>query len=251
MDILFKETPKPYGTFHIISLIISLIFFVFCFILANKRNNKKDSVVVLIITLLLIITEIWKQITRTKLNGGVYPFGIFPFQLCSIPMYLGILPIFLKEGKFKETIYKYITFTGLIGGLAMLTVPVVILTNYVLYTIHSLFWHMMLVGQSIYLIHARKYGNHIFKDIIPCIPILAVVVATAVILNSTDYGFNLISLSTKFVNDPPILNQIYQSVSYPVYVALVFSGLVAGLLIADFVVFIIRKIFKGKKRNEN
>ena len=251
MNILFKETPKPYGTFHIIGLIISLIFFVFCFILAKKRNNKKDSVVVLIITLLLIITEIWKQITRTKLNGGAYPFSIFPFQLCSIPMYLGILPIFLKEGKFKETIYKYITFTGLIGGLAMLTVPVVILTNYVLYTIHSLFWHMMLVGQAIYLIRARKYGNHVFKDILPCIPILAVVVATAVILNSTDYGFNLISLSTKFVNDPPILNQLYQSVSYPVYVALVFSGLVAGLLIADFVVFIIRKIFKGKKTNEN
>lgn len=251
MDILFKETPKPYGTFHIISLIISLIFFVFCFILAKKRNNKKDSVVVLIITLLLIITEIWKQITRTKLNGGVYPFGIFPFQLCSIPMYLGLLPIFLKEGKLKETIYKYITFTGLIGGLAMLTVPVVILTNYVLYTIHSLFWHMMLVGQSIYLIRSRKYGNHVFKDIIPCIPILAVVVATAVILNSTNYGFNLISLSTKFVNDPPILNQIYQSVSYPVYVALVFSGLVVGLLIADFVVFIIRKIFKGLRKHEN
>ena len=223
----------------------------FCFILAKKRNNKKDSVVVLIITLLLIITEIWKQITRTKLNGGAYPFSIFPFQLCSIPMYLGILPIFLKEGKFKETLYKYITFTGLVGGLAMLTVPVVILTNYVLYTIHSLFWHMMLVGQSIYLIRARKYGNHVFKDILPCIPILAVVVATAVILNSTDYGFNLISLSTKFINEPAILNTIYQNVSYPVYVAIVFIGLILGLLIFDFVIYLIRKIFTKGVKYEN
>ena len=251
MNILFKETPKPYGLFHIISLIISLGFFVFCFIFAKKRNVKKDSIFVFIISLILMATEIWKQISRTMLNGGVYPFSIFPFQLCSVPMFLGAIPLFLKEGKIKETLYKYITFTGLVGGLAMIIVPVVILTNYVLYTIHSLFWHMMLVGQSIYLIRARKYGVNIFKDILPCVPILAVVIAIAVTLNATDYGFNLISLSTKFINEPAILNTIYQNVSYPVYVAIVFIGLILGLLIFDFVIYLIRKIFTKGVKHEN
>ena len=98
MELTFKEVPKAYGTFHIICLIITLIFCVFCFMLAKKRNTKKDSLVIFIISVILIATEIWKQISRTKLNGGVYPFSIFPFQLCSIPMYLGFIQFFINVG---------------------------------------------------------------------------------------------------------------------------------------------------------
>lgn len=39
--------------------------------------------------LLLFASELWKQCTLTFiLNDGIYDFWYFPFQLCSIPMYL-------------------------------------------------------------------------------------------------------------------------------------------------------------------
>ena len=104
---------------------------------------------------------------------------------------------------------------------------------------------MVLIGQGVYLIRARGYGKKPLKEIIPCIPIIATIVTVAVILNATPYGFNLISLSTKFKNDPPLLDAIYQRVSYPIYVVIVFLGLIAGLLLVDAVVYIIRKIFKS------
>lgn len=251
MDYTFKEVPKAYGTFHIICLIVSLIFCVFCFMLAKKRNTKKDSLVIFIISIILIATEIWKQISRTKLNGGQYPFYIFPFQLCSIPMYLGFIQFFIKNEKVKETIFVYMTLSGIIGGIAMLTVPIVIFNISIPYTIHSVFWHMVLIGQGIYLIRARKYGKNPLKEVLPCIPIIAIIVTIAVILNATPYGFNLISLSTKFKNDPPLLDAIYQRVSYPFYVVIVFLGLIAGLLLVDLVVFVIRKIFKAGAKHEN
>ena len=251
MNLNFNEVPKAYGTFHIICLIISLIFFVCCFLLARKRNDKKDSFIVFVFSIILIATEIWKQISRTKLNGGNYPFSIFPFQLCSIPMYLGFIQFFIKNNKVKETIYRYIALSGIIGGLAMLTVPMVIFTKSVLYTVHSVFWHMVLVGQGVYLIKARNYGVKPIKEVLPCIPIIAVIVTIAVILNATPYGFNLLSLSTKFKNDPPLLDAIYQKVDYPIYVIIVFLGLIAGLLLVDFVVYIIRKILKLGVKHEN
>ena len=43
--------------------------------------------------LILLASEIWKQWTLTfQLNHGVYNFWYFPFQLCSVPMYVCLIP---------------------------------------------------------------------------------------------------------------------------------------------------------------
>ena len=246
----FEKVPELYGTFHIISLIISFIVCILAFIFAKKRSDKKDAIVVFVVSLFLCSTEVWKQVTRIVANNGKYPFSIFPFQLCSIPMFLGLIPIFLKEGKVKDTIYKYITLTGILGGVTMLLVPMVIFTSYIYFTIHSIVWHLALTSQGIYLARSRKYGVNIAEDVVPTIPILAIVITIAVILNATPYGFNLISLSTRFVNEPAILDAIYQRVSYPIYVAIVFLGLTAGFFVLDFIFYLFRKL-RGVKKHGN
>ena len=155
----FEKIPTLYGKFHIISLIVCFSYFVFCFMFAKKRSDKKDAIFVFITSMILCLTEVWKQIARIDHNNGQYPFSIFPWQLCSIPMFLGLIPLLCKNQKVKEIIYKYNTLTGILGGLAMLLVPIVIFTNYILFTIHSLLWHTLLVGQGVYLARSRKYGK--------------------------------------------------------------------------------------------
>lgn len=237
----FENSPQPYGLFHICSLVVSLVVFIIFFMMAKKTSDKKDRIVVFIISCLLIATEIWKQVTRS-IDKGSYDFGAFPGQLCSIPMFLGFISMFINNKKVRDVIYRYITFTGILGGLAMLIVPIVIFGNYILFTLHSVFWHIMLVAQGIYLIRSRKYGTNILKEVLPTTPILALVVINAIVLNATPYGFNLMSLSTKFTNDPPILDKLYQLVPYPVYCILVFLGLIVGMMLVDLVVFLIRKV---------
>lgn len=48
--------------------------------------------------ILMAASEIWKQLTLTFLiNHGAYDWWYFPFQLCSIPMYIClILPVISK-----------------------------------------------------------------------------------------------------------------------------------------------------------
>lgn len=55
------------------------------------------------IGLLLFASELWKQWVLTFiLNDGVYDFWYFPFQLCSIPMYLLlVLPLFRNNSHTK------------------------------------------------------------------------------------------------------------------------------------------------------
>ena len=95
MGPMFENMPTPYGKVHIYSLIISLITFVIFFMMAKKRNDKKDRIVVFVVSCLLIATEIWKQVTRYN-ELGRYDFAIFPAQLCSIPMFLGFIQVFIN-----------------------------------------------------------------------------------------------------------------------------------------------------------
>lgn len=249
MGPMFENIPKPYGWVHICSLIISLITFVIFFIMAKNRNDKKDKIVVFVVSCLLIATEIWKQVARYN-ELGRYDFSIFPAQLCSIQMFLGFFQVFIKSEKIRDVIYRYITFTGILGGLAVLLVPVIVLNQYILLTIHSLFWHIALVAQGIYLIRARNYGQHVLKESLPTLPILLFFVLNAIILNATPYGFNLMSLSNKYVNNPAILNELYIRVPYPIYCMLVFTGFAGGLMFVNLAVFLIRKII-GAIKNEN
>lgn len=49
--------------------------------------------------ILMAASEIWKQLTLTFLiNHGAYDWWYFPFQLCSIPMYIClILPVISSQ----------------------------------------------------------------------------------------------------------------------------------------------------------
>ena len=58
--------------------------------------------------LILLASEIWKQWTLTfQLNHGVYNFWYFPFQLCSVPMYVCLILPWVPDpalGKIRETL---------------------------------------------------------------------------------------------------------------------------------------------------
>ncbi len=59
--------------------------------------------------LLLFASELWKQCTLTFiLNDGIYDFWYFPFQLCSIPMYLLLVFPFLENNSHSKVIFTFL-----------------------------------------------------------------------------------------------------------------------------------------------
>ena len=56
--------------------------------LACRLHLKRQNLLLNLLAALFPLSEIWKQLLLTWANGGVYRWWYFPFQLCSMPLYL-------------------------------------------------------------------------------------------------------------------------------------------------------------------
>ena len=97
-------------------------------------------------------SELWKQWVLTFIvNNGNYDWWYFPFQLCSIPMYLLLLLPVCETffPKFQTPILTFLATYGLLGGLAVfadtsgLNYPVLPLT------VHAYTWHVLMIAIGI------------------------------------------------------------------------------------------------------
>lgn len=98
------------------------------------------------IGIFLLSSEILKQLLLTfVVNGGHYNLWYFPFQLCSLPMYLLTIYPFLHTESAKNTILGFLSTYNLLGGIAAffdtsgMHYPLLILT------VHSYLWHILLI----------------------------------------------------------------------------------------------------------
>lgn len=100
--------------------------------------------------ILMFISEIWKQCILTFVLGqGHYNWWYFPFQLCSLAMYLCLsLPLFSSE-RVRLAIYTFLMTYSLMGGIFVffdtsgMHYPLAVLT------VHSYAWHICLIGIGI------------------------------------------------------------------------------------------------------
>ena len=70
--------------------------------------------------LLMSASELWKQWYLTfRLNHGVYQWWYFPFQLCSIAMYLLLVIPWLKPSRFRQALLSFLMNYSLLGGIAV------------------------------------------------------------------------------------------------------------------------------------
>ncbi|MDO5405954.1 MAG: YwaF family protein [Eubacteriales bacterium] len=96
--------------------------------------------------LLLAASELYKQIfLYVVINGGHYDWWFFPFQLCSLPMYLCLLIPFLKDRKVRVSLCTFMQDYGLLGGIAALMVPDGFSNIHWTLTLHGYLWHLLLI----------------------------------------------------------------------------------------------------------
>lgn len=113
---------------------------------------------------LLIAMEIYKQLFYYYIIGnGSYDIWIFPFQLCSMPMYLCIIYSFIGK-KGKELILDFFMSYSLLGGIAAFLDPSGMITKYWSLTLHGFLWHFILIFLGIFSglrLKQRKMGKFI------------------------------------------------------------------------------------------
>ena len=152
--------PAAYGPFHLTFTALGVFL---CILIARKLRHvseRGNQIVLFSVGMFLAVTEIYKQLFYTfYLEDHTYNFGIFPFQLCSVPMYLCLIAPFLKPGKIRDGMYHFMTTYNLLGGIMAFIEPSGIVHGYWTLTLHAFLWHMMLVFIGVYLIASGRFAK--------------------------------------------------------------------------------------------
>lgn len=222
--------PGAYSWFHLIWLGIMIIA---CVVIgltaARKHSEKADRIVISICSGILICCEVFKQLFWFEFYG-YYRFEIFPFQFCSVPIYVAIFASVIPWDKAREICYRFLAFYGIIGGLAVMLVPnAVLYTYFVPMSHHAMLWHTVLVVMGVYLIISRGYGKKIREMFTPSIIFLCFVIL-AIIGNVLVYKLHLgtpachegdnlsmFYISPYYPTQLPLLGAV-QKISYPLFV---------------------------------
>lgn len=138
--------PEAYGFFHLAFFVGSLVFgFLLAFLLRRISDCRKDRLL-LTLGLLLAVSEVYKQLFLYFVeNKGSYDWWYFPFQLCSLPMYLCLFVPFLKNGRLKTGFYTFLCTFNLLGGIMAFVEPSGLIHPYWTWTMHSFLWHSVII----------------------------------------------------------------------------------------------------------
>ncbi|MBQ9748892.1 MAG: YwaF family protein [Clostridia bacterium] len=154
------EKPEAYGPFHLIATGIGLALSIFLAYRLRGISERGNRILLFSVGMFLLLTEAYKQLFHTfYLSEHTYNYSIFPFQLCSVPMYLCIITAFLKDGRLRQGMFHFMTTYNLLGGLISFAEPSGLSHAYVTLTLHAFVWHMTLVFVGLYLIASGRYAK--------------------------------------------------------------------------------------------
>lgn len=108
------------------------------------------------IGLLFASTEILKQLYLYQAGGGRYNWWYFPFQLCSIPMYLCLLYPLCRRGRGRRLLCTFMYNFNLLGAIAVFFDTSGLYHDSLLLTIHSFGWHILIIFLGSLILFSRR-----------------------------------------------------------------------------------------------
>lgn len=245
---LHMTTPTMYGWFHILFLIVTVVATVLLCKVVGKGNERK---VVLITSIIVIVLEIYKQINYTfGVENGVitadYEWYAFPFQFCSTPMYIGLLAGVTK-GKIHDALCAYLATFSVFAGLCVMLYPSTVFIGTIGINIQTMICHGSMIAVGVYLLYTN-YVKSEHKTILKAIPVFAVLVCVAVVLNEIAHltglletdTFNMFFISPYCEPSLPVYSLVQGVVAFP-WCLFIYVG---AFSLASYIILLISMIIK-------
>lgn len=245
------ETPKPFGIFHLFSLLITFVIILHLYNKRDKYNEKQLKRVLAIFGIVVFILELLKQISWAydiEKNIWSYSWYSAPFQLCSMPMYVSLICLFLKKGKVRDALLSFICFYTILGSIAAMILPNNCFVSDLLVNIHTMYLHCGAFVLSIYLLMNEIKPT--FKNFKGAFIVFIICVSIALALNISfyktgiigDHTFNMFYISPYFTSELPVFSTLQESVPYPVFLLIYIFGLTLGASIIFGIAKLINKL---------
>ncbi len=199
-----ENRPQPYGIFHLTFVVLSLVVIVALCYLMRKHRDRAFRIVLFSLGTALLLSEVYKQLYYLWAVGGEgYDWYIFPFQLCSIPMYLAIVIGCMKKNRVRDALCEYMVSIGFLGGIMAYVEPSGILNGCYFTLIHSCIWHALLIFMALYILFTdnacRRLGHYKCALIVLCGVVLSATALNVIFRSKPDFNMCYIS---PFYNTP-------------------------------------------------
>lgn len=149
------EKTEPYGAFHLAFFCIGVPLAVAAAFLLSRIGEKGGRVLLLSLGVLLLLGETYKQLFYIAVDGTPRA-EYFPFQLCSVPMYVCLAAPFVKNEKAHRTLSTFLSTFGLMGGAASYISPGSMIHPFLAMTLHSFIWHLALIFLGVWAALSRS-----------------------------------------------------------------------------------------------
>jgi len=250
------EMPEPtaFGWFHILCLIILAIIILILYKRKKYYNEKQLKKVLAIYGIIALILELLKQLIWsfnydyiTDIVIWDYQWYAFPFQLCTTPIFVSIICLFLKKDKIRNDLLSYMAYITILGSISTMIIPDSCFVSDILVNIHTMWLHLGSFAVSIYLLMNEEVKINI-ESLKNAIKIFLIFVFIAEFLNIFIYNigvlngetFNMFYISPYFISTLPVFNIIQEHVAYIVYLIIYIWTIIIG----GFIIYCISKLIK-------
>ena len=247
------EVPPMFGAFHIAAVLVAVSIAAAGAVCAKRLSDAGRVRLLAVCGWVLALMEIYKQLfLYCVVNGGTYDWWYFPFQLCSVPVYLCILLPFLCRGadgvrsSTAGPVFTFLAVYTFTGAAAALIIPEDYLRSYVTLTLHGFIWHGILLMISLTILLSRMadlsrrgFARASMLFLVMCAAAVCINIAVEPLM-AASYAEGLIphSYAAMFYLNPyhlspqPLVDIIQKSAGIPLGLALYVISIIAvsGLL---------------------
>lgn len=250
-------TPKPYGWFHLLWLALSILAGVLLCVFLPRGTQQQVRTVVLTTAIIVTLLEVYKQINYSfsyedgQIKGD-YQWYIFPWQFCSMPMYVGLLAGGTK-GKLHRALCDFLGSYALFAGLCVMFYPTTVFISTIGINIQTMVCHGSMISVAIYLLYTG-YVKAEGRTVLRALPVFLTGVALAAVFNEIaslsglleTETFNMFFISPHCEPSLAVYSLVQGAVPYP-WCLLFYVG---GFTAAAYLVLMLAKLLLKLKKSK-
>ena len=187
------EEPSAFGGLHLLCLLLVITASVLACVFFRDASDKTFRLIIGVSFAIMLAFEIWKQIAvSTDVVDGVITFSyrwfVFPFQLCSTPLYVLPFLAFLPDSELRDVFAAYTMTFAFVGGIAVFLFPKTVFTTYTALNAQTMVHHGLQITTAAYTAsYYRKRLNLRFFLGGACVFTIFFVIAN--LLNTLGYDY--------------------------------------------------------------
>lgn len=233
MGITFSSTPQLFGTVHLLSLLLIILFNAIFFICLKNKKEERLIDILHCLGLLMILMEIFKQwfcfayVFDRKLN-----LWFFPWQLCSMAMYCSFVIRYIKKEKIQNAFLVFLTSFSLFSDIVALILPYDMLRDQIMLTAHSFIYHGLIITEAlIALLILRQRKKAAFLPSIYLFLFMAFIaeiinVVSHLIFNDIHVEPDMFYITLSYPSTQPVFHEIALAFGIPVEIIVYLSSII-------------------------